>query len=482
MGLCSFLNATSPYIFVLSPNLLEAQKHIAALRLDKGKALVEAEKQANKMNMAVHLFDNYIDFYRVLCLQKKEDFDAAEKVKSSRIDALKRIDNSNPYKLFAQAEIHLQNAFLKGMFEEYLGAAWDFKTCYSLLEQNQKAFPNFITNKKDIGVLKAILGTIPDSYHWIVGIAGMNADLNEGLALMKEYVEKADDKEILMERKNAQYFYALFSLNFLKNKAEAWKLADKYTADYKTNLMSVCIRAFAAKGTDNNEACVETLTQRPTGSDYISFPYLEMMHGSALLQRLDLNAAIHFKKFIASNKEKSDNKEAYQKLSWCAWLKNDTANYLLYRNIAVNISEKGERNQLASSGGKDRFPEKTLLKGRLLFDGGYYEQAEQIMLAKPIGTFKTDLEKVEYLYRMGRIYHEHNKLSKAIEYYELTVKTNFKGNEFLAANSCLQLGYIYQKLNFKQLAKTYFNKVFEYKNYDYKNYLQQQAKAALAKL
>jgi tetratricopeptide (TPR) repeat protein len=104
------------------------------------------------------------------------------------------------------------------------------------------------------------------------------------------------------------------------------------------------------------------------------------------------------------------------------------------------------------------------------------------MLAKPIGTFKTDLEKVEYLYRMGRIYHEHNKLSKAIEYYELTVKTNFKGNEFLAANSCLQLGYIYQKLNFKQLAKTHFNKVFEYKNYDYKNYLQQQAKAALAKL
>jgi hypothetical protein len=467
---------------VLSPNLLEAQKHIAALRLDKGKALVEAEKQANKMNMAVHLFDNYIDFYRIICLQKKEDFDALEKVKAKRLEDFKKIDASNPYKLFAQAELHLQNAFVKAMFEEYLGAAWDFKSCYSLLEQNQKAFPHFITNKKDLGVLKAILGTIPDSYHWIVSIAGMNADLSEGLALMKEYIEKADDKEILMERKNAQYFYALFNLNFLKNKTEAWKLADKYTADYKTNLMSVCIRAFAAKGTDNNEACIETLTHKPTGNEYVMFPYLEMIHGLALLQRLDLNAAIHFKKFIATNKDKNDNKDAYQKLSWCAWLKNDTVNYLLYRNIAVNISEKGEKNKLASSGGKDRFPEKTLLKSRLLFDGGYYEQAEQLMLAKNVSTFSSDLEKVEYLYRMGRIYHESHKLSKAIEYYELTVKTNFKENEFLAANSCLQLGYIYQKLNFKQLAKTHFNKVFEYKNYDYKNYLQQQAKAALAKL
>ncbi len=467
---------------MLSPNLLEAQKHIAALRLDKGKAFVELEKQANKMNMAVHLFDNYIDFYRILCLQKKEDFDAFEKAKSSRIEALKRIDNSNPYKLYAQSEIHLQNAFLKGMFEEYLGAALDFRTCFQLLEENSKKFPYFITNKKDLGVIKAILGTVPDSYHWIVSIAGMKADLNEGLQLMKDYIDKADEKEILMERKNAQYFYALFNLNFLKNKKEAWTLADKFTSDYKTNLMSTCIRSFAAKGTDNNEACLITLNEKPIGQEYISFPFLEMMHGSALLMRLDLSAANHFRKFIATNKDKNDNKEAYLKLSWCAWLKNDTATYLLYRNIATNISKNGERNKLASSGGRGFFPEKSLLKARLLFDGGYYTQAEEILTSKFIVTFKSELEKVEYNYRLGRIYHESNKLSKAIEHFDLTIKANFKENEFMAANACLQLGFIYQKLNFKQLAKTYFNKVLEYKNYDYKNYLQQQAKAAMAKL
>ena len=71
---------------------------------------------------------------------------------------------------------------------------------------------------------------------------------------------------------------------------------------------------------------------------------------------------------------------------------------------------------------------------------------------------------------------------KAIENYDLTIKTNYKENEYLAANSCLQLGFIYQKLKFNQLAKTFFNKVFDYKNYDYKNYLQQQAKAAISKL
>ena len=128
------------------------------------------------------------------------------------------------------------------------------------------------------------------------------------------------------------------------------------------------------------------------------------------------------------------------------------------------------------------FPEKSLLKARLLFDGGYYAQAEEILMAKPITSFKNALEKAEYCYRLGRIYHESNKLSKAIEYFDLTIKANYKENEFMAANACLQLGFIYEKLNFKKLAKTYFDKVLEYKNYDYKNYLQQQAKAAIAKL
>ena len=268
----------------------------------------------------------------------------------------------------------------------------------------------------------------------------------------------------------------------MKNKKEAWALADKYTNDYKTNLMSACIRSFAAKGTDNNEACLVALNEKPVGHDYVSFPFLEMMHGSALLQRLDLNAVTHFRKFIATNKDKNDNKDAYLKLSWCAWLKNDTSNYLLYRNIATNISKSGEKNKLASSGGVGFFPEKSLLKARLLFDGGYYAQAEEILMAKPFASFKNQLEKTEYCYRLGRIYHESNKLSKAIEYFDLTIKANYKENEFMAANSCLQLGFIYEKLNFKKLAKTYFDKVLEYKNYDYKNYLQQQAKAAIAKL
>lgn len=467
---------------MLSPNLLEAQKHIAALRLDKGKALVEAEKQANKMNMAVYLFDNYIDFYKVLCLYKKEDFLVLTNAKSLRLEALKKIDDKSPYKLFAQAEIHLQNAFLKGMFEEYLSSAWDLKSCYQLLEENTKKFPNFITNKKDLGFLKAILGTVPESYQWIVSIAGMKADLNGGLHLLKEYIDKADNKEILMEQKNAQYFYVLFNYYYLKNKIESWKMADKYTSDFKTNLLSTYIRVYAAKGTDNNELGLAALAERPTGHDYIVFPYLEMIQGICLLNKLDFSAATHFKRYLSITSNKKFDQDAYVKLSWCAWLKGDTTNYLLYRKIASNISKIGGKNKLASTGGADFYPEKTLLKARLLFDGGYYAQAEEILTSKPIATFKTELEKVEYYYRLGRIYHESNKLSKAIEFFDLTIKVNFKENEFLAANACLQLGFIYQKLNFKQLAKTYFEKVFEYKSYDSKNYLQQQAKAALAKL
>jgi tetratricopeptide (TPR) repeat protein len=84
---------------------------------------------------------------------------------------------------------------------------------------------------------------------------------------------------------------------------------------------------------------------------------------------------------------------------------------------------------------------------------------------------------------LGRIYQESKKYNKAIEYFNNVFAINSKESDFLCANSSLQLGFIYKKMNLLALSKLYFNKVFEYKNYNSssKNYFQQQAKAALSK-
>ena len=52
-------------------------------------------------------------------------------------------DEKSPFLLYTQAEIHLQWAFCKIKFGEYVSAAFEVKKAYSLLLNNQKKFPDF---------------------------------------------------------------------------------------------------------------------------------------------------------------------------------------------------------------------------------------------------------------------------------------------------------------------------------------------------
>ena len=48
-------------------------------------------------------------------------------------------------------------------------------------------------------------------------------------------------------------------------------------------------------------------------------------------------------------------------------------------------------------------PHPSLLKSRLLFDGGYYEKAEEILILLNPEKFKNTINVIEYWYRLGRV-------------------------------------------------------------------------------
>lgn len=468
--------------FILSQNLNEAQKHIGMMRLDKGKALLDVERRSNPQNYAVDFIENYLDFYRILCAQNPEAFRQAESKKDIRLGRLQKIEKNNPYHLYAQAEIHMQWAFLSSMFEEYVSAAWNFRSAYKLMAENQKKFPAFLPNTKEMGVLKAMLGVVPQNYKWILSIAGMEGNFEEGMSMLKTFVESHQaEKEMLLEQQNGKYMYCLFHLNFVKDKAATWKQTNLLLDDYKTNLLSNCVRAYVAMQTDNNDEGIRILQNKPAGSDYERLVYTDYLMGKARLNKLETEAQVYFLRFVSASKDKHIVKEGYVRLAWCAWLRGDSSNYLFYMNLAKKYSKQVSKMPIApSQGNATQFPDRTLLKARLLFDGGYYDKAESLLLGS--GGFKNKAGRTEYAYRLGRIYHETNKLSKAMDSYYQSIKESENTGLYFAPNSWLQLGYIYEKLNFVQTAKSCYKKVFEYDDYEFQNGIEQKAKAALSRI
>lgn len=124
-----------------------------------------------------------------------------------------------------------------------------------------------------------------------------------------------------------------------------------------------------------------------------------------------------------------------------------------------------------------------LLKARLLFDGGYYTKAHDLLKSiKPTKAFDTLKDKLEYIYRLGRVHHKMEDYENAIKLYESTIEIGEKLSYYFAANSALELGNLYESQNDYEKAKIYFEKCLEMKDHEYENSLSQKAKAGLLRI
>src|SRR5512141_1168485 len=93
-------------------------------------------------------------------------------------------------------------------------------------------------------------------------------------------------------------------------------------------------------------------------------------------------------------------------------------------------------------------PNLVLLKARLLSDGGYTDRALHVLLDQPVhNVIKTPKELLEYTYRLGRIYQQSGNPSRALNYFEITIRDGMNQSWYFAENAALQSGLIYEQNN-----------------------------------
>jgi tetratricopeptide (TPR) repeat protein len=115
----------------------------------------------------------------------------------------------------------------------------------------------------------------------------------------------------------------------------------------------------------------------------------------------------------------------------------------------------------------------------MLSDGGYFQEALALLNGKTINSFSLEEEKLEYVYRLGRIYDDLNKNAEAIQYYNSAINLGLTRREYYAARAALQIGEIYEREQKKKQAIVYFEKCLSLKDHEYKNSLDQKAKAGI---
>lgn len=474
---------SSAQIFDFNENCRKAYNSIIALKLEEGNVLLKAEEKKNPDNLIPLYLENYVDFLSVYTSDTHEEYEQRKKNKEVLLVLLNAGDNASPYYLFTQAEVNLQWAALEIKFGEYLNAIFEIRKAFKLLEENQKRFPEFKPNKKSLGVLYALLGSVPDKYKWGVNLLGMEGNVQKGINFLKDLVDYGKKNDFIYQEETITYY--AFLLFHLQNQSEdAWKLLTENGFPKKDNLMTVYTCAHMGVYGKHNEEALKILNDKPTDKAFAAFPFLNYLTGLAKLNKLVPDADADFKQFIAAYKGENHIKSSFQKIAWTYLLKGDTVNYFHFINKADNLgaSMVDADKQAKKEAEGNRMPDKNLLRARLLFDGGYYQRAADEMNKLSENSFGNTEEQTEYLYRFARIYDEWDRKDSALILYRSAIARGKDLPRYFAANSAFESGKIYEAKGDKEKAKYYYNLCMSFENHEYKNGLDQKAKAGLNRI
>lgn len=489
------LRAVALWVFFLLPqalyanfdfnaNCLKAYQHIFELKLSNARQLLQAEKKINPHNGIVVMLENYIDYFYLLASDSKSEFDRLQQNKSRRLDLIAAGDKSSPYYLYAQAEINLQWALIRGRYGEYMTAAREIRKAKVQLQENAEKFPGFHLNAKGLGLINAFLGNLPDGIlKSTLATFGIKGDLQEGVAMLEKLSAN------LPQSKYAAFydevvFYYVFVLNDIVHSPQAYAKTMKYTARISdSSLLKTYLQALVCSKNAHNEEAITILANRPEGPAYQAFPYLNFLAGVAKLNKLDYSSSTDFNRFLLENKGVNYIKDAYLHLAWIALLKDGTA---AYSAQITKVKSQGyiyqEKDKQAQNEAEEAVPDKVLLKARLLFDGGYYQKALGALANLKGGDFEAGRDKTEYYYRLGRINGELGRGDEALLAYQNAISVGKNLRYYYAANSALQIGKIFAERNNPAKATAFFNIAVQMKNHDYESSIETQAKAGIRRL
>ena len=472
-------------VVIINENCTSAYSNILSLKFDDAQEQIEEEKIKNPQNIFIPYLENYIDFLKVIISEDENVFYSLEKNIPNRIKQIEKLNDTSRFKKYLIGNINLQWALARSKFNEYPTAAIEINKAYRLLKSNNELFPDFIPNSITLGVLHIMIGIVPDTYHWILDLISMQGSVELGQRELKfTYEECLSNPKYYFLKDEVLFYMGMVGLNLNPDPVFADYLISRLKQNDHQNLILTYLTINALMKTGKNDEALKTFSTIDTTENYYPFYYLNFLHGECYLRELNfVLAEKQFNYFLQNFTGQNFIKDAWQKLAWIAILRNDTlAYYRARQHVLSEGTNKIDTDKSAELYAKrGTIPNAEMLKSRLLFDGGYYNKAQNILINQANNNL-TPTEKVEKDYRLGRIAHQLHNYSAAKNYYLSTIETGSYLPDYYAANAALKLGNIYEVENDSIRAAHYYNICLHLDFDEYRNSIRGKAKQGLKRM
>ena len=475
------LFAKAEKVYEFNSTCQQAYQEIIKLKINNGVALIEKAKQQNPDNLIPIFLENYVDLVSLFFNEDAAEYAIKKPKLEQRIKLLEEGQQNSPFYKYCLSVAYLQKAFIEIKFTETWRAGWDTRKAFLLIKENKKTFPTFAPNDIIYGGLQAVIATIPSGYAFIASFVGLSGSIAEGMKLVKSFANSTDPYAKLMSSESA-FIYCYLLYHIENKKADVFTFIKTKKLDLVNNYLLGYMAANLAITDKQLDYAKNIILNRNKSPEYVNLPLWDYELGFIKLYHLETQeAAKYLETYLSSFKGRFYVKDTYLKLSWCYFLQG---NMQAAEAAKANILKKGALDtdadkQALKEAKSASFPNPILLKTRMLFDGGYYQEALALFNGKSANSFALEEEKLEYHYRLGRIYDDMHKDAEAIKYYGIAINLGVTRREYYAARAALQTGEIYERQQKKELAISFYEKCLSLKDHEYKNSLDQKAKAGI---
>lgn len=479
--LLSFSSVRAEKYYDFNAACQQAYKELISLRLANGQRLLNEEKKAHPDNLIPYFLDNYADFFSLFFNEDVKEFDKKLPLKEARLAAMRVGPKDSPWNLFVQSALQAQWAAIHLKFGEKWAAGWGFKAAFDLIKANTKAFPDFLPNKMIMSSLQVVVGTVPKGYQWLGNIVGVKGNIAGGMKDIVTFINSSDPI-VSIFKEEAIFYYCYLKFHIENKPKEAIAYIRNQKLDVVNNHLFTYMAANLSLNNQQSAATKNYVQQRNLSADYLQLPVWDFELAYAKLYHLEPDANVYFERFLNNFKGNFYVKDTWLKLGWHYLVHGNAAQYnrCMDQVKARGNTETDADKKALKEAKEGKVPNALLLKARLLSDGGYVSDAFQLLNGKSTSDFATEEDKLEFAYRVARIYDDLGKYDEAIQAYLSAIKIGKERTEYFAARAALQTGIIYeqQKKN-KPLAIAFYQQCLAMDNHDYKNSLDQKAKAGI---
>jgi len=464
--------------FDFNSNCILAYKGLMSLRLTEARMLINREKSVHPQNAITILLDNYYDFFTILTTENRDQFEKLQANKSARIDRLENESENSPYYNYCIAQVNLQWALLHSRFAEYTTAGFEINKAYRLLQDNVKKYPNFLPENIPFGVVNVLLGSLPGGpLKSILAFLGIKGDTQTGVQMLEKLSETLKKSGYAFGYDELVFYLTYIQTDVVNDPLAYNKMLHLVNGIDSTSSLKSYIAGYVALRTGHSNEAITLFQNRVQGPEYQPYPYMDYLLAIAKMNRQDEDANNYFNKFLKTYNGVNFIKDTYLHLAWSCLLDGDMKRYNAFVEL---VKSKGnlynDKDKQALDEANDNAPDASLLRARLLCDGGFYTKAIAALNNKTVSDFSLPRDKIEYYYRLGRIYDAMDKNDEAIKYYNNAIAIGRNSTYHYAASSAIRIGIIYEERKDFARARSAYNMVFDFKTKQFKNSLEQKAR------